>query len=134
MFAPLLSSMASPSSVLAVVRAARPQLRRRADALAFALHASLCCEGFVLVAAGEAARAQGSAALVHEVGPEGWQDAEDEYTFRYTRDGAQSGLYQLSALTAGDKLLVDAAPPAPARVAHLELRRVVSCAARRGQR
>ena len=85
-------------------------------------------------AAGEAARAQGNAALVHEVGPEGWQDAEDEYTFRYTRDGAHSGLYQLSALMAGDKLLVDAAPPAPARVAHLELRRVVSCAARRGQR
>ncbi len=115
--------MATPSAVLAVIRAAQPQLRNGADAVAFALHAALCCEGFVLVAVDDAAQQEpvDGGATVHEVGLDGWNASPDEYTFRYVVDGA-APTYVLKALTAGAKLLVDAAPPPPGQVAHLELR------------
>ena len=126
--------MAAPAAVLAVVRAARPQFRQRADALAFALHAALLAEGFVLVAAGAAAEAEPAAgAALPEAGHDGWNASQDEYAFRYRQEGAASSTVALKALAASGKLFVDAAGTAPAPAAHLELRRVPCCVARRGR-
>ena len=118
--------MASPSAVLAVVRTARPALRNSADALVFALHASLSCEGFVLVATGEEAQRDLLGDSLHEAPVAGWNSLPDEYAFRYTSEAAfpRGGRqYLLKALALGSKLLVDVAAPAPAPTAHLELRR-----------
>jgi proteasome inhibitor subunit 1 (PI31) len=119
--------MAAPAAVLAAVRAARPRFRNRADALVFALHAALLAEGFVLVAAGDAAEEEPprGGALLPETGHEGWNAAEEEYAFRYRREGAAAahGTVVLKALAAGAKLFVDAAAPSPGATAHLELRR-----------
>jgi hypothetical protein len=118
--------MAAPAAVLAIVRAARPQFRQRADALAFALHAALLAEGFVLVAAGAAAEAEPAAgAPLPEAGHDGWNALPDEYAFRYRQEGAASSTVALKALAASGKLFVDAAGTAPAAAAHLELRRVL---------
>jgi proteasome inhibitor subunit 1 (PI31) len=119
--------MATPATVLAIVRAARPVFRQRADALAFALHAALLAEGFVLVAAGATAEDEPSAdAALHEAGPDGWDASPDEYAFRYRQESAGSGTVVLKALAASGKLFVDAAGSTPAAEAtHLELRRVV---------
>ena len=115
------------TAVLAVVRAARPQFRNRADAVVFALHAALLAEGFVLVAVGDAAEEEPPrGAALAETGHDGWNAARDEYAFRYRREGAGAadGTVVLKALAAGAKLLVDAAPPSPGAVEHLELRYV----------
>ncbi len=122
--------------VLAVVRAARPRFRHRADALVFALHAALLAEGFVLLAVGDAAAEEpppGGAPLP-EAGHEGWNAAADEYAFRYRGEGAaaQQGTVALRALAEGAKLHVDAAPPSPGAGVHLELRRGSSRAALAG--
>ena len=119
-------AMATSATVLAIVRAARPVFRQRADALAFALHAALLAEGFVLVAAGAAAEDEPSAdAALHEAGPDGWNASADEYAFRYRQESAGGGTVVLKALSASGKLFVDAAGAATAAAAaHLELRRV----------
>ena len=118
--------MATAATVLAIVRASRPVFRQRADALAFALHAALLAEGFVLVAAGAAAEDEPDAdASLREAGPDGWDASPDEYAFRYWQESASSGTIVLKALAASGKLFVDAAGPTPAAAAaHLELRRV----------
>jgi hypothetical protein len=119
--------MATPGAVLAIVRAARPHFRHRADALVFALHATLLAEGLVLVAVGGAAEVEPprAGAPLSEAGHDGWNAAPDEYAFRYRKEGAAAaqGTVVLKALVVGDKLLVDAAPPSPGAAAHVELRR-----------
>jgi hypothetical protein len=121
------AAMATPSAVLAIVRAARPHFRHRADALVFALHAALLAEGLVLVAVGDAAAAEPprTGAPLPEAGHDGWNAAPDDYAFRYRQDGAAAahGTVVLKALVAGNKLFVDAAPPSPGAAAHVELRR-----------
>ena len=118
--------MATAATVLAIVRASRPVFRQRADALAFALHAALLAEGFVLVAAGAAAEDEpGADAALREAGPDGWDASPDEYAFRYRQESASGGTVVLKALSASGKLFVDAAGAATAAAAaHLELRRV----------
>jgi hypothetical protein len=46
--------MASASSVLAVIRAAHPELKSKQDRLAFAIHATLLASGYRLVGTGAA--------------------------------------------------------------------------------
>eukprot|EP00976_Prorocentrum_cordatum_P032788 667615-Prorocentrum_minimum.AAC.11 len=46
--------MATPTGILAVVRASRPSFRNRHDRLTFAIHAAVLSEGFHLVGVGEA--------------------------------------------------------------------------------
>ena len=104
------------TAVLAVIRAARPNLSSPAAALAVALHAALSAEGFVLVACGEAALAEPAASLA-EAGLDGWDDGVDEFAFRYS-----NGVL-LKALAVGQKLFVDfAAAPPNSAVKHVELR------------
>ena len=123
---PPAETMASPSTVLAVVRTARPGLRNSADALAFCVHVALSCEGFVLVATGEEAQRDLLGGSVHEAPVTGWNSLADEYAFRYVSEAtfpSAGKQYLLKALAVGSKLLVDFAAPAPAPIAHLELRR-----------
>ena len=112
--------MASATSVLAVLRAARPALPSRAAALALAVHAALCAEGCILVACGEAAR-KASEGGAKEASLEGWDAEADEFAFRYT-DEAGTARVLLTALAAGGQLHLDLASAPPAPVTHLELR------------
>jgi hypothetical protein len=117
--------MASSSAVLALIRTARPALRNAADAVAFFVHAALACEGFVLVATGEAAQRDVGNARVCEASMDGWNALADEYAFRYVSEAVfPSGgkQYQLKALAVGSKLLVDVATSSQEPAAHLELR------------
>lgn len=114
-------------AVLAVIRASRPCFRSKPDKVAFAVHAFVLSRGYKLVAVGPAAEAEAADwALDHEeVGPEGWNDTEGVYAFRYQDlQGARPALY-VKAVAAGPQLLahwLEAAPqPALASPRTLEL-------------
>ena len=122
---PPLARMASPSAVLAVLRTARPAFRNSADAVVFAVHAALSCEGFILVAAGEVAQKEVAGDRVCEALLDGWNALADEYAFRYVSEAAFPAAgkqYFLKVLAVGSKLLFDFAAPAPAAATHVELR------------
>ncbi|GBG00027.1 hypothetical protein Rsub_12757 [Raphidocelis subcapitata] len=79
--------MATPASVLAVVRAAGPAFRNSEDAVVFALHAALLASSFELVGVGDEARLEAVAPDAPEVDAAGWNAAADRYTLLY-RAGA----------------------------------------------
>jgi proteasome inhibitor subunit 1 (PI31) len=103
--------MASASSVLAVIRAAHPELKSKQDRLAFAIHATFLASGYRLVGTGaaEVDPEEGLPGPEDDVSIEGWNSLGDAYTLRYVKDGdEQARPVVLSMLVVGDKLLVDA--------------------------
>ncbi|GFR51895.1 hypothetical protein Agub_g14375, partial [Astrephomene gubernaculifera] len=89
-------AMATPQAVTAVIRAARPDFKSRADKLVFAVHAIISVNGFSLRKVGEGvdeAAARGAASLPSEEAdlagwnPQGQQDG-DPYSFLYTPEPA----------------------------------------------
>eukprot|EP00899_Mesostigma_viride_P002873 jgi/Mesvir1/12587/Mv10335-RA.1 len=104
--------MASPSAVLAVIRAARPNFRSRHDKLAFAIHACYSCEGLRLVALGdagveEAQRRSETGASLEEVSLEGWNSDDDSYAFLYEpeSDYKKKGHILVKCLVMGSQLV-----------------------------
>ncbi|KAF8063749.1 proteasome inhibitor [Scenedesmus sp. PABB004] len=76
------------AALLAVVRAAAPALRSRADALAFALHAAVLSSGYRLVAVGEDATLEGLSADAPDAPVAGWDASAEQYAFGYVADAA----------------------------------------------
>jgi hypothetical protein len=97
--------MATSTVVLALVRAARPQLTSRAGVAAFAVHAVLSAEGWELAAVGDAALGQHTS-TAPEASLDGWDTGGDVFAFAYTQ-----GKWRLlvKALATGASLQVDAA-------------------------
>lgn len=78
-----LPSMATAAAVLAVVRAAAPQVRSRQDQLVFALHAAVLASGYRLVAVGDQAQLEGLAADAPDAPLAGWNSSSESYSFAY---------------------------------------------------
>eukprot|EP00775_Hariotina_reticulata_P003712 gene3712-3975_t len=117
------------TSILAVVRAASPAFRNRADQLAFAVHAAVLTNGFRLVAVGAAAQLDALSTSADDASTDGWNSIDDQYTFAYISDvdaiaGASDNTSQptaaaqplkllLKALVLGDSLLTTLASDSP---------------------
>ncbi|XP_058215960.1 probable proteasome inhibitor isoform X1 [Rhododendron vialii] len=114
--------MVDDKSVLAVIRAARPSFRNKADKVAFAVHAPFVAAGFVLHAAGPPAAADDalSSACSDEVGVDNWNELDDDYAFLYTNP-ANSKKVLVKCLAMNDKLLVDALSEDSSEPIHLEI-------------
>mmetsp|Transcript_18800 Transcript_18800/g.41141 ORF Transcript_18800/g.41141 Transcript_18800/m.41141 type:complete len:308 (+) Transcript_18800:207-1130(+) len=100
--------MATPTGILAVVRASRPSFRNKHDRLTFAIHAAILSEGFHLVGVGEAVDTKEevvSGGTTEEVPLDGWNGSDDSYTFRYYNSETKAALL-LKAVVMADKLLV----------------------------
>ncbi|KAG6385071.1 hypothetical protein SASPL_153895 [Salvia splendens] len=78
--------MATEQSILAVIRAARPQFCTAFDKAAYAVHESFVATGYVLHATGPPAFADDalSVSCKDEDGMDGWNDVEDNYAFVYS--------------------------------------------------
>lgn len=110
------------TAVLAVIRAARPAFRDRADRVAFALHALLLVRGARLIAIGQAAEAEppAGALAAEECGHDGWNAAEGTWAFRYVLGGS---VVTFKALLMGDRFLADVARGTDGKAASVDVRR-----------
>jgi len=100
--------MATESSVMAVIRASRPNFRNPNDKMAFAVHASFLASGYSLIATGPRACSDNPPTDGEEVGIEGWNDYEDQYGFVYLKSckGEKTPIL-VKCLSIGDALVVD---------------------------
>ncbi|KAJ4978092.1 hypothetical protein NE237_008872 [Protea cynaroides] len=104
--------MATPDSVLALIRAYKPSFRNPHDKIAFAVHATFLASGYVPVAVGPPAFSDtvlSSPSTTDEAGIEGWNATDDGYGFLYRKEenGAKKSVL-VKCLPMGDKLIVDA--------------------------
>ncbi|KAH6761482.1 proteasome inhibitor-like protein [Perilla frutescens var. hirtella] len=115
--------MATEQSIMAVIRAARPQFRTGFDKVAFALHAAFVAAGYVLHATGPAAFIDGALSISSkdEVGMDNWNDVEDNYAFVYSNPEKGSKKVLVKCLVMNDKLLVDVLKEGSSEPLHLEL-------------
>ncbi|KAK9831386.1 hypothetical protein WJX81_008664 [Elliptochloris bilobata] len=101
--------MSTPQTLLAIIRAAHPQLRNKHDAVVFAVHAFMLADGYKLVATGKAADEASEAPPddAPEVAADGWNDEiPDSYAFLYADDTGKRSPTLLKALPLGNKLVV----------------------------
>ena len=89
----------SPYAVLAVMRAARPELRTPADRLAFLVHAVVLAAGHRLVATGPGSSAERTASMdfAGDISHDGWNAVPGEYEFWYLPEGGGGGGVPASA-------------------------------------
>ncbi|KAM7265105.1 hypothetical protein ACFE04_002788 [Oxalis oulophora] len=114
--------MANETSVMAVIRASRPNFRNNYDKAAFAIHSSFIASGYTLTATGPHAfddSALSSSSTV-EVGIDHWNDREDEYAFLYVNPKNLKRVL-VKCLVIGDKLVVDALANGASAPVHLEV-------------
>ncbi|ONK61110.1 uncharacterized protein A4U43_C08F26350 [Asparagus officinalis] len=99
--------MATDNSVMAVIRASRPNFRNPSDRMAFAVHASFLAAGYSLISTGPSAFSE-NPPTGDEVGIEGWNEFEDSYAFVYLKsDKGQKIPILVKCLAIGDALVVD---------------------------
>ncbi|KAI7755116.1 hypothetical protein M8C21_025986 [Ambrosia artemisiifolia] len=114
--------MATEQSVLAVIRASRPNFRNSADKLVFAIHSIFLASGFNLNATGPPAFTDDalSASFSDEAGIEGWNEVEDNYAFVYS---SPNGLKKVlvKCLVMNKQLFVDALVSGSSDPLHLEI-------------
>lgn len=116
--------MATEKSVMAVIRASRPNFRNNHDKVAFAVHASFLAAGFVLTATGPPAFADdslSSSSSTDEVGIDHWNEVEDEYAFLYVNPDKGNKKVLVKCLVMGDKLMVDALSDGASEPVHLDI-------------
>ncbi|KAI3694472.1 hypothetical protein L1987_77437 [Smallanthus sonchifolius] len=115
--------MATEQSVLAVIRASRPNFRNSADKIAFAIHSIFLATGFNLNATGPPAFADDALAapFSDEADIDGWNEVEDNYAFVYSNpeDGLKRVL--VKCLVMNNQLFVDALASGSSNPVHLEI-------------
>ncbi|PWA41335.1 proteasome inhibitor-related protein [Artemisia annua] len=115
--------MANENSVLAIIRASRPNFKTPADKITFAVHSTFLANGFNLNATGPPAFADDAltAPFSDEAGIDGWNEVEDNYAFVYSspEDGAKKVL--VKCLVMNDKLFIDALAKGSSDPVHLEI-------------
>ncbi|GAB2298835.1 hypothetical protein Dimus_032912 [Dionaea muscipula] len=114
--------MVEEKSVLAVIRASRPNFRNDADKVAFAVHSNFVASGFVLNSTGPPAFSESalSSPSTEEVGVDRWNEFDDEYAFVYLDPEKGNKKVLVKCLLMGDKLLVDAVSDG-SEATHLEI-------------
>ncbi|XP_021911234.1 probable proteasome inhibitor, partial [Carica papaya] len=115
--------MASEHSVMAVIRAARPNFRNSQDKVAFAVNATFLVSGYVLNATGPPAFADDSlsSSSTEEVGIDRWNELDGEYAFLYVIPGKTSEKTLVKCLAMNDKLLVAVLATGTKEPLHLEI-------------
>lgn len=115
--------MATEQSVMAVIRASRPNFRNPHDKVAFTVHASFLASGCVLNATGPVAFADDALTSTanDEVGIDQWNEFEDNYAFVYSNPEKGSKKVLVKCLAMNDKLLVDAVADGSSEPVHLEI-------------
>ncbi|KAI3801275.1 hypothetical protein L1987_29379 [Smallanthus sonchifolius] len=115
--------MATEQSVLAVIRASRPNFRNSADKVAFAIHSIFLASGFNLNATGPPAFTDDvlAAPFSDEAGIEGWNEVEDNYAFVYSSPKDDSKKVLVKCLVMNNQLFVDALASASSNPVHLEI-------------
>lgn len=142
--------MASEHSVMAVIRAARPNFRNSQDKVAFAVNATFLVSGYVLNATGPPAFADDSLSssstgifflyvffcfkicsskfmdlfggcCIEEVGIDRWNELDGEYAFLYVIPGKTSEKTLVKCLAMNDKLLVAVLATGTKEPLHLEI-------------
>ncbi|KAL8191776.1 hypothetical protein R6Q57_028507 [Mikania cordata] len=115
--------MATEQSVLALIRASRPNFRNSADKIAFVIHAIFLAEGFNLNATGAPAFTDDALAapFSDEAGIEGWNEVEDNYAFIYSspKDGSKKVL--VKCLVMNNQLFIDSLASGSSNPVHLEI-------------
>ncbi|KAI3742200.1 hypothetical protein L1987_59880 [Smallanthus sonchifolius] len=117
------SNMATEQSVLAVIRASRPNFRNSADKVAFSIHSIFLASGLNLNATGPPAFTDDSLAapFSDEAGIEGWNEVEDNYAFVYSSPKDDSKKVLVKCLVMNNQLFVDALASASSNPVHLEI-------------
>ncbi|KAL8526816.1 hypothetical protein ACS0TY_015877 [Phlomoides rotata] len=115
--------MASEKSVMAVIRAARPQFERPSDKVAFAVHATFIAAGYVLHATAPRAFRNDvlTISTLDEVGIDGWNSIPDSYAFLYSNPEERSVKVLVKALVMDCLLIVDVLKEFASEPLHLEL-------------
>lgn len=115
--------MATEQSVLAVIRASRPNFRNSADKIAFAIHSIFLATGFNLNATGPPAFTDDALAapFSDEAGIEGWNEVEDNYAFVYSSPDEGSKKVLVKCLVMNNQLFVDALAAGSSNPVHLEI-------------
>ena len=100
---------AEVNAVVGVLRASRPSFRNGADKVAFALHASLLCRQYKLLAVGtEASCFEKVAQKNEEVDVDGWNVQDTQYAFAYVPEDRETARVVVKATVLGSALCVAA--------------------------
>lgn len=115
--------MATEQSVLAVIRASRPNFRNSADKIAFAIHSIFLATGFNLNATGPQAFTDDAltAPFSDEAGIDGWNEVDDNYAFVYSSPEKDSKKVLVKCLVMNNQLFVDALAAGSSDPVHLEI-------------
>ncbi|MFS7933712.1 putative PI31 proteasome regulator [Helianthus anomalus] len=121
-FSSVNQTMATEQSVLAIIRASRPNFNNSADKIAFAIHSIFLASGFNLNATGPPAFTDDAltAPFNDDAGIEGWNEVEDNYAFVYSSpDGSKKVV--VKCLVMNKQLFVDALAFGSSDPVHLEI-------------
>ncbi|XP_071720943.1 probable proteasome inhibitor [Rutidosis leptorrhynchoides] len=115
--------MASDQSVLAVIRASRPNFRNSADKIAFAVHSVFLATGFNLNATGAPAFTDDAltAPFTDEAVIDGWNEVEDNYAFVYSSPEKDSKKVLVKCLVMNNQMFIDALSAGSSNPVHLEI-------------
>ncbi|XP_071698683.1 probable proteasome inhibitor isoform X2 [Rutidosis leptorrhynchoides] len=115
--------MASEQSVLALIRASRPNFRSSADKIAFAIHSVFLANGFNLNATGALAFTDDAltAPFSDEAVIDGWNEVEDNYAFVYSSPGKDSKKVLVKCLVMNNQMFVDAVTAGSSNPVHHEI-------------
>nr|XP_043621180.1 probable proteasome inhibitor [Erigeron canadensis] len=116
--------MATEQSVLALIRASRPNFKNPCDKIAFAIHSVFLAAGFNLHATGPPAFVDDalSAPFPDEASIDGWNEVEDNYAFVYSTPDKVSKKVLVKCLVMNDQLFVDALAAGSSDPVHLQLK------------
>ncbi|XP_076943012.1 putative proteasome inhibitor isoform X2 [Bidens hawaiensis] len=115
--------MATEQSVLALIRASRPNFKNSADKIAFAIHSIFVAAGFNFNATGPPAFSDDalSTPFSDEAGIEGWNEVEDTYAFVYSIPNDSSKKVLVKCLVMNNQLLIDALASGKSNPVHLKI-------------
>ncbi|KAL4571788.1 hypothetical protein LXL04_018553 [Taraxacum kok-saghyz] len=113
--------MATEQSVLAVIRASRPQFRNSADKVAFAINSILLASGYNLNVTGPQAFTD-DALATSSSGIEGWNEFEKRYAFVYSSPEESSKKVLVTCLVMSNQLFVDALAAGSSNPVHLKIK------------